>query len=71
MAPVAYVAEDGLVGYQWVKEPLFLPRLDPPPQCRGILGWGGERVVAGEEEHPYKRRGLRVEIGGFWTGNQQ
>jgi len=30
MAPVAYVAEDGLVGHQWEEKLLVLPRLDPP-----------------------------------------
>ena len=30
MAPEAYVAEDGLVRYQWKKRPLILGRLDAP-----------------------------------------
>jgi hypothetical protein len=29
-APATYVAEDGLVWYQWEEK----------PWCRGILGWG-------------------------------
>jgi hypothetical protein len=28
MAPVAYVAENSLVGYQWEERPLALRRLD-------------------------------------------
>ena len=56
MAPTSYVAEDDLVGHQWKKEPLVLPRLDTPV-------WGNVRVarweggVVREEEHPYGRRG--------------
>jgi hypothetical protein len=30
MAPAAYIAEDGFVGYQWEERPLFLRRLDDP-----------------------------------------
>ena len=30
MAPAAYVAEDGLICYQWEERPLFLRRLDTP-----------------------------------------
>jgi len=30
MAPAAYVAEGGLVGYQWEEKALVLPRLDCP-----------------------------------------
>jgi hypothetical protein len=30
MTPVTYVAEDGLVGYQWEERPLELLRLDVP-----------------------------------------
>jgi hypothetical protein len=30
MIPAAYVAEDGLVGYQWEERPLVLRGLDAP-----------------------------------------
>jgi len=30
IAPAAYVAEDGLVEYQWEEKPLVLARLDAP-----------------------------------------
>jgi len=40
MAPVAYVAEDDLVGHQWKEKPLVLPRLDL--QGRRMSGKGGE-----------------------------
>jgi len=30
MGAAAYVAEDGLVGHQWVEKPLILLRLDLP-----------------------------------------
>jgi len=41
MAPVAYVAEDGLVGHQWWEKPLVLPRLDL--QVKENMGMGGGR----------------------------
>jgi len=56
-AQAVYVAEDGLVGHQWEEKLLVLPRLDsPPPQCRGMSGQGGRKGVAGEGEHPYRRK---------------
>jgi len=41
MAPVVYVAKNGLVEHQWEEKPLVLPGLDP--QCRGMSGWGGRK----------------------------
>jgi len=49
MAPVAYVAEDGLVGFQRKEKPLVLPRFDS--QYWGMLwgfGGGGGRGIDGE-----------------------
>jgi len=34
VAPDAYVAEDGFVGYQWEEKPLVLPRLSLG-ECQG------------------------------------
>jgi len=55
MAPAAYIAEDGLVGHQWGKKPLVLPRVDPHPQCRGMSGAEGWKGLVGK--HPHRRRG--------------
>ena len=46
MSLVAYVAEDGLVGYQWEERPLVLQRLYAPVQGNARarkwewVGWG-------------------------------
>jgi len=45
MASAAFVAKNGLVGHQWEKNPLVLPRLNP--LCRGISGWEGGVVGKG------------------------
>ena len=66
MAPAAYVAEDGLVGYQrrgpWFCEGSML-------QCTGMPEWGGGSEWVGGE-HPHRSRG-----GGwnrwFWGGGDQ
>jgi len=41
MDPVAYVAEDGLVGHEWEERPLVLLRLDGPVQGNVSTGWVG------------------------------
>jgi len=46
MSPAAYVAKDGLVGHQWEKNPLVLPRLNLPT----VGEWVGE--------HLHGRRGM-------------
>ena len=46
MAPAAYVAEDGLVGYKWEETPLVLPSV-------------GE-YLGGKGEHPHRRRDGRM-----------
>jgi len=60
MAPVAYVAEDGLVGHHWKEKPLVQPMLDT--QYRGKLGGCGKGGGCGEE-HPYRGRGGRGDRG--------
>jgi hypothetical protein len=63
MAPTAYVAEDGLVGYQWEERPLVLRRLVAPVkgECQsqevGVgglvsrgMGEGRERFQRGKQE---------------------
>jgi hypothetical protein len=57
MAPVTYVAEDGLVGQQWVG-----PVEASMPQCRGMPGSGSVSGCVGEQ-----RKG----IGSFGRGNQE
>jgi len=44
MAPAAYVAEDGLVGYQSEKKPLVLSRLDSnrTGECKEQVGQGDD-----------------------------
>jgi len=45
VSPAVYVTEDGLVGYQWEEQSLFLPMLEPPVwgNVRAGMGhgWGG------------------------------
>ena len=54
MAPAVYVAEDGLVGHQWVKRPLMCE--GSMPQCREFEG--GEAGVGGlVREHPHRSKG--------------
>jgi hypothetical protein len=38
MAPAAYVAEDGLVGYQWEERPLGLRVFDAPKEGNARAG---------------------------------
>ena len=56
VAPAAYVAEDGLVGYQrrgpWFCEGSML-------QCRGMPGWGGgSEWVGGGAPSSKQERGM-------------
>ena len=51
MAPVAYIAEDGLVGYQWEEMPLVLPvkALHPSVgECQGQEAGVGGLVSRGQ-----------------------
>jgi len=60
MAPTAYIAEDGFVGYQWKGKPLVLLRLEPPVPGnagRDVCGKGGWMVG----EHPYGGGGEGVD----------
>jgi hypothetical protein len=38
MAPAIYVSENGLVGHQWEKKPLFLKRLHVPMEGNSRTG---------------------------------
>jgi hypothetical protein len=53
MAPAAYVAEDGLVGYQGEERPLMLCRLSALVQRNARVG-GRNRWVG---EHPGRNKG--------------
>jgi hypothetical protein len=50
MAPVVYVAEDGLVGHQWEERPL--------PQYRGMPGPGRGSGWVGEQGRREGNRGF-------------
>jgi hypothetical protein len=45
MAPVIYVTEDDLVGYQWEERPLGLRMFDPP--VKGNASEGRQEWVSG------------------------
>jgi len=62
MTPAANVAQDGLVGHQWEKKPLVLPRLDPPSVGKCLGGEAESRLIV-EGEYPYRRRGGERDMG--------
>jgi len=58
MAPAAYVAEDGLLGTKERRSPWSCQGWTPSiGECQGREAGMG---VAGEREHPYKRRERRM-----------
>ena len=63
LAPATYVAEDGLVSYQWEERPLVLWRLYVSVQGNARANQAGVGGLV--------YRGTGKELGGFRMGNQE
>jgi hypothetical protein len=63
MAPLAYVAKDGLVGHQWEERGPWSCE-GPMPQYRGTSGPGCGYKWVGEQ-------GEWGGVGGFWKRNHE
>jgi hypothetical protein len=64
VAPVAYVADDGLVGHQWEERPLSSE--GSMPQYRRMPGPGSGSGWVGEQGEGAENRALSEEKLGNW-----
>ena len=68
MVPTTYVAEDCLIRHQWEGRSLVLWRLFAPAKedARGV-----KQESMGGEEHPFRSKREREEVGNLQRGDQE